>query len=166
MALLNLEVSPIQDQIASAVLDLQGNVLTLTTPTNPNQTIDSTATNLLYQIFLEVGSLHLPSFRRITISSASLSGSRDLKLSRRCSTRLSTNRSMYYDPCGIFDIWWSKIDSSSALAHIVENAFLFAIRIAILITIAGAVVMTHPDARMCKFLFPSVCFSPIDLTPY
>ena len=91
MALLNLEVSPIQDQIASAVLDLQGNVLTLTTSTNPNQTIDSTATNLLYQIFLEVGSLHLPSFRRITISSASLSGSSSANIVNNNSNTDSNN---------------------------------------------------------------------------
>lgn len=71
MALLNLEVSPIQDQVASVILDLQGNMVATTS--TKQLTIDSTATKLLYQIFLEVGSLHLPSFRRITVSSSSLS---------------------------------------------------------------------------------------------
>jgi hypothetical protein len=71
MALLNLEASPIQDQVASVILDFQGNLVATTS--TKQLTIDSTAVKLLYQIFLEVGSLHLPSFRRITISSSSLS---------------------------------------------------------------------------------------------
>ena len=71
MALLNFEAFPIKDQIASAVLDLHGNLVS-TTSTSKQLMIDTTATKLLYQILLEVGSLHLPSFRRITLSSSSL----------------------------------------------------------------------------------------------
>ena len=71
MALLNLETSPILDQVASAVLDLQGNVVATTS--TQHFIIDTHATKLLYQIFTEVGSLHLPTFRRITISSSSSS---------------------------------------------------------------------------------------------
>ena len=70
--LLNLETSPIHDQVASATLDLQGNIVATTMSNNNDPSIDSTAAQLLYQIFLEVGSLHLTSFRRITISSSSL----------------------------------------------------------------------------------------------
>jgi hypothetical protein len=68
MLLLNLEASPIEGQVGSAVLDLQGNVVATTS--SHHQSIDSAATKLLYQIFLEAGSLHLPSFRRITISAS------------------------------------------------------------------------------------------------
>jgi hypothetical protein len=71
MVLLDLEASPIQGQVTSAIMDLQGNLVTKTSP--EQRTLDTTTTKLLYQIFLEVGSLHLPSFRRITISSSSLS---------------------------------------------------------------------------------------------
>ena len=68
--LLNLEASPVPNQIASAVLDLRGDLVVKTSTEQFD--IDTTATKLLYQVFLEVGSLNLPSFRRITISSSSL----------------------------------------------------------------------------------------------
>ena len=74
MVLLNLDASPIKDQVASVVLDLQGNVVTAS-PSTDHPAIDSTATKLLYQIFLEAGSLRLPSFRRMVLSSSSSSSS-------------------------------------------------------------------------------------------
>ena len=74
MVLLNLDASPIKDQVASVVLDLQGNVVTAS-PSTDHPAIDSTATKLLYQIFLEAGSLQLPSFRRMVLSSSSSSSS-------------------------------------------------------------------------------------------
>ena len=89
MALLNLEASPIQNQVASATLDLQGNVVA-TTSSN-DQTIDSTATKLLYQIFLEVGTLHLTSFRRITVSASSF-----LKNNDANRTTTTGNRTIRY----------------------------------------------------------------------
>jgi hypothetical protein len=80
--------------------------------------------------------------------------SRNGKLSRGCSTRFNrhSTRSLYYDPLGLFDAGWTKLDNNTLLQQIDENAFIFALRMAILLTICGAIVMTHPDARMCKFL--------------
>jgi hypothetical protein len=80
---LNLETSPINDQIASAVLDLHGNLIaqskTVNTTAAATETtvgmIDARTANILYQIFLEAGLLQISSFRRMTISSSKIAPS-------------------------------------------------------------------------------------------
>jgi hypothetical protein len=100
---LDLETTPIIGQVASAILDLQGNLMahstTIVTPpatTQPAVTpshhppdertttirnsvssssstvMDRTTIQVLYQMFLEVGTLQLSSFRRMTVVSSSL----------------------------------------------------------------------------------------------
>jgi hypothetical protein len=66
MPVLDLEASPVAGQIGSAVLDLQGNVLG-----DPRSVLDPSALQHLYQMLLEVGSLQLSSFRRMTVASSS-----------------------------------------------------------------------------------------------
>jgi hypothetical protein len=99
---LDLETTPIIGQVASAILDLQGNLMapcTIVTPPattqpaitpslNPHDestttirnslssssstVMDRTTIQVLYQMFLEVGTLQLSSFRRMTVVSSSL----------------------------------------------------------------------------------------------
>jgi hypothetical protein len=57
--LLDLESSPVHGQIASAVLDLNGNVIKGKLPG------DDAA--LLFQILVEAGSLNLERFRRLSV---------------------------------------------------------------------------------------------------
>lgn len=68
---LDLETSPVQGQIASAVLDLKGNFV--------KGQLASSDASLLYQILVEAGSLNLEKFRRlsVTISSVRYNVSRD-----------------------------------------------------------------------------------------
>ena len=61
---LDLEVSPVQGQIASAVLDLKGNRI--------KGQLSSGDTTLLFQILVEAGSLNLEKFRRLTITYSSV----------------------------------------------------------------------------------------------
>jgi hypothetical protein len=95
---LDLETTPIIGQVASAILDLQGNLMapcTIVTPPATTQpavhppdestttirnsvssssstVMDRTTIQVLYQMFLEVGTLQLSSFRRMTVVSSSL----------------------------------------------------------------------------------------------
>jgi hypothetical protein len=95
---LDLETTPIIGQVASAILDLQGNLMApctiVVTPPATTQpavhphdestttirnsvssssstVMDRTTIQVLYQMFLEVGTLQLSSFRRMTVVSSS-----------------------------------------------------------------------------------------------
>lgn len=57
---LDLEASPVAGQLASAVLDLQGNLV--------QGELSIEIASLLFQILLEAGTLDLGHFRRITVS--------------------------------------------------------------------------------------------------
>jgi hypothetical protein len=70
MVALDLEASPVAGQIGSAVLDLQGNVLSTGTDHRSSNVLHPSALQRLYQMLLEVGSLQLPSFRRMTVAAS------------------------------------------------------------------------------------------------
>ena len=61
---LDLDASPVQGQLASAVLDLRGNILR-------GQLAPSDA-NLLFQMLVEAGNLQLERFRRLTVTFSSV----------------------------------------------------------------------------------------------
>lgn len=78
MVALDLEASPVAGQVGSAVLDLQGNVLKASgTDQRLSSVLDTSALQRLYQILLDVGSMKLPSFRRVIITPASISASNE-----------------------------------------------------------------------------------------
>ena len=57
---LDLEASPVQGQLASAVLDLQGNII--------RGQLAPQDTNTLFQMLVEAGGLPLEGFRRLTVT--------------------------------------------------------------------------------------------------
>ena len=59
---IDLEASPVQGQTASAVLDLEGNIVRGGEEQLPDDA------PILFQMLVEVGSLHLKTFRRLTVS--------------------------------------------------------------------------------------------------
>ena len=59
--LIDLDVSPVQGQINSAVLDLKGHMV--------RGQLKPEETSILYRMLLEVGSLNEPSFQRMTVTS-------------------------------------------------------------------------------------------------
>ena len=61
---LDLEASPVQGQLASAVLDLQGNIVRGQLPPEEAST--------LYQMLVETANLELTGFRRLTVTYPSI----------------------------------------------------------------------------------------------
>lgn len=57
---LDLDASPVQGQLASAVLDLQGNIV--------RGQLAPPEASTLYQMLLEAGNLPLEAFRRLTVT--------------------------------------------------------------------------------------------------
>jgi hypothetical protein len=57
---LDLEASPVQGQLASAVLDLRGNIV--------RGQLAPADTSTLFQMLVEAGSLSLEGFRRLTVT--------------------------------------------------------------------------------------------------
>jgi hypothetical protein len=58
--LIDLDASPVQGQLASAVLDLKGQMV--------RGQLDPRDADVLYKMLIEVGTLREPTFRRLTVT--------------------------------------------------------------------------------------------------